>query len=40
MAENLMTKDHKASNDRYREGYDKVFRSSKDKKEEGKDEYR
>lgn len=25
MAENLMTKDHKTTNDAYREGYDRTF---------------
>lgn len=25
MAENLMNKDHKATNDAYREGYDRIF---------------
>jgi len=36
VAENLMVKDHKASNDKYREGYDRIFGRGKDKKEEEK----
>jgi len=36
VAENLMNKNHKATNGKYREGYDRIFRNGKDKKEEGK----
>lgn len=35
MSENMMCKDHKASTDKYRERYDKIFRSGKDNKTEG-----
>jgi len=36
MAENMMCKNQKASNDKYREGYDRIF-SKNIKKEEGED---
>jgi len=36
MSENMMCKDHKASTDKYRENYDRVFgRDGKDNKQEG-----
>jgi len=33
MSENMMCSDHKASNDKYREWYDRIFRNGKDKQE-------
>ena len=39
MAENMMCRDQKASNKKYREGYDRVFRKDKEG-EEDKNEYR
>jgi len=33
MAENMMNKAHKATNEEYRNGFDRIFRKDKDKKE-------
>jgi len=38
MSENMMCSDHKSSNDKYREGYDRIFRNGKDKNVEEKDD--
>jgi len=34
MAENLMSSDHKATNEEYRKNYDRIFRKERDEKTE------